>query len=158
MTTVVLSILFILGDVPLDINIRETADLGKPIVVSQPDNPLVMYPKFHASMKFFFKILISWVRLISWKQSMCFKEVSSRILDKLPKQEGVRWQWSTSISHVQQTMYQQQLMANIKTCFSLLWCSGLLHSNKKFSSSLVSQWNLHECWVLMHNKDGRQWF
>ena len=92
------------------------------------------------------------------KQSMCFKEVSSRILDKLPKQEGVRWQWSTSISHVQQTMYQQQLMANIKTCFSLLWCSGLLHSNKKFPSSLVSQWNLHECWVLMHNKDGRQWF
>lgn len=52
----------VLGDVPLDINIRETADLGKPIVVSQPDNPL----------------------------SMCFKEVSSRILDKLPKQEGVR--------------------------------------------------------------------
>ncbi|XP_067056155.1 iron-sulfur cluster transfer protein NUBPL-like [Acropora muricata] len=51
----------VLGDVPLDINIRETADLGKPIVVSQPDNPL----------------------------SMCFKEVSSRILDKLPKQ-GVR--------------------------------------------------------------------
>jgi len=52
----------LLGDVPLDINIRETADLGKPIVVSQPDSPL----------------------------SMCFKEVSSRILDKLPKQEGVR--------------------------------------------------------------------
>jgi len=30
------------GDIPLHINIRETSDSGKPIVVSQPDSPQVI--------------------------------------------------------------------------------------------------------------------
>ena len=30
------------GDIPLHIDIRETADSGKPIVVSQPDSPQVI--------------------------------------------------------------------------------------------------------------------
>lgn len=30
------------GDVPLHIDIRETSDSGKPIVVSQPDSPQVI--------------------------------------------------------------------------------------------------------------------
>ena len=29
----------IAGDIPLDINIRETSDSGKPVVVSSPDGP-----------------------------------------------------------------------------------------------------------------------
>ncbi|XP_068695814.1 iron-sulfur cluster transfer protein NUBPL-like isoform X2 [Montipora capricornis] len=49
----------LLSDVPLDIEIREMADSGTPIVVSQPDSP----------------------------QSTCFKAIASRILDKLPSHE-----------------------------------------------------------------------
>lgn len=45
----------ILGDVPLHIDIRETSDSGKPIVVSQPDNP----------------------------QTIAYKTIAGRILDKL---------------------------------------------------------------------------
>jgi hypothetical protein len=30
------------GDIPLDINIRETSDNGKPVVVSNPDGPQVI--------------------------------------------------------------------------------------------------------------------
>lgn len=45
----------LLGDVPLHIDIRETSDSGKPIVVSQPDNP----------------------------QTIAYKTIASRILDKL---------------------------------------------------------------------------
>ena len=32
-----------LGDVPLHLNIRETSDSGRPIVVSQPDSPQVSH-------------------------------------------------------------------------------------------------------------------
>ncbi|XP_068734942.1 iron-sulfur cluster transfer protein NUBPL-like isoform X1 [Montipora capricornis] len=52
----------LLSDVPLDIEIREMADSGTPIVVSQPDSP----------------------------QSTCFKAIASRILDKLPSHEDSR--------------------------------------------------------------------
>ena len=30
------------GDIPLHIDIRETSDSGKPIVISQPDSPQVI--------------------------------------------------------------------------------------------------------------------
>ncbi|XP_020629222.1 iron-sulfur protein NUBPL-like [Orbicella faveolata] len=45
----------LLGDIPLHINIRETSDSGKPIVVSQPDSP----------------------------QTSAYKAIASRILEKL---------------------------------------------------------------------------
>jgi len=46
----------LLGDIPLHIDIRETSDSGKPIVISQPDSP----------------------------QTSAYKEIASRVLEKLP--------------------------------------------------------------------------
>ncbi|XP_074655794.1 iron-sulfur cluster transfer protein NUBPL-like [Tubulanus polymorphus] len=47
----------VLGDIPLSINIRETSDQGKPIVVSEPDDP----------------------------QSLAYMEIARKILDKIPE-------------------------------------------------------------------------
>jgi len=39
---IVIIITLFSGDIPLHIDIRETSDSGKPIVVSQPDSPQVI--------------------------------------------------------------------------------------------------------------------